>query len=261
MRDRLLLRGIFVTAGALALAVPAQLLFAQDAAPASPKSPPITLPTTRPAADANNIQRLIAELASADAAQREAARVSLMGLKRTQLSLLRDAVKRALPLAPSQRAVLEDIVTHIVLADDPYPTTPGGFLGIRLPSADSLEERPLLAIDRGVIVLSRIPGFCSFRLLQDGDIIVGVVEHPDEPIDSPRDLIAIVVRSAAGKTLTFEVIRRAELVRIPITLDAKPDFNVQIPDLNAFENTRAQTAEQVWNADFAPLLKDSDTVG
>ena len=120
----------------------------------------------------------------------------------------------------------------------------------------------LYVIDaRTFVVLARIPGFCSFRLLQDGDIIVGVVEQPDEPIDSPRDLIMAVTKVAAGQTLTFEVLRRAELVRIPITLDAKPDFNVQIPDLNAFENNRAQTAEQVWNTEFAPLLKDSETVG
>jgi len=261
MRDGLMSRCMLVAAGALSLAIAARFLKAEDAPPAKPVAPPITLPTARPISDARVIQQLFSDLASADGSKRDAARVALMGLRRSQLGLLRDAVKRSLPIAPSQRAVLELIVTHVVLADDPYPTTPGGFLGIRLPSSGSMEERPLLAMDRGVVVISRIPGFCSFRLLEDGDIIVGIAEESDDPIDSPRDLIMAVTKAAAGKTLTFEVIRRAELVRIPITLDAKPDFNVQIPDLNAFENARAQTAEQVWNNEFAPLLKDSETVG
>ncbi|HSI35732.1 MAG TPA: hypothetical protein VK986_19275 [Tepidisphaeraceae bacterium] len=237
----------------LATAV-APLLPAEAAAPR-------TVNAARPPGDIKLVQRLVADLGDADAAKRDDARVALMGLRTKDLSVLRDAVRRSLPLAPSQRFVLQEIVTQVVLADQTYPTTPGGFLGIRLPSEMAADERSLLGIERGVSVMTRIPGFCSYRLLREGDVIVGIVELPGEPIDSPRQLIAAVLKASAGDTLTFEVVRRAELIRVPITLDAKPDFGGEIPSLNQFENDRAKLAEDTWDRDFAPLFKDADTVG
>src|SRR5438034_61758 len=107
MRHRLTLGWMLVFAFAAPLVADSR----QDA-PAAPAS--------RPAGDLASAKRLLSELASDTYQTRETARIALMGMKRSELSVLREAVKQSQPLEPSQVAVLHDIVTQIYLAGDDY---------------------------------------------------------------------------------------------------------------------------------------------
>ncbi len=214
---------------------------------------------SRPAGDFKTIKLLVGQLADADSRKRESSRIGLMGLRRSDLAMLRSAVKACVPLEPSQAAALREIVTQVYLCDDPYTATAGGFLGIRLPTEFRAEDQMLLAMGRGVPVISRIIGFCSYRMLQDGDVILGIVESPEVPLNSPRELIAAVSSLNPGQSFTLEVQRRGQIVRVSLTLDRKPDFDVL--NINEFENARAVRAEKLWDSDFAPLLAESGMVG
>src|SRR5947208_16875154 len=83
------------------------------AAPLSAVERSPKVPATRPASQANSLKRLLRDLASDDAAVRDAARVALMGLKRTDIPALQTAVADSLPLEPSQNPALPDIVMHL----------------------------------------------------------------------------------------------------------------------------------------------------
>jgi hypothetical protein len=216
---------------------------------------PATAPATRPTDRLGTIKAMLAELSADSSATREAARVALMGLKRQELPLLRQAVQQSLPLDPDQITVLRDIVTQVYLAGDIYATAGDGqgFLGVHLPYYAHPEERSLMSMERGVAVVSRVPGFCSYRMLQDGDVLLAM-ETPGGKIEfsSNEQLIEVVTSARAGDTVTFEVLRQGRILNIPITLDKKPlDLRGQ---LDEFSGRRADEADKLWQRDFAPLL-------
>jgi hypothetical protein len=214
-------------------------------------APAATRPTDRLVA----IKRMLAELSAESPETREAARVALMGLKRQELPLLRRAVKESLPLDPDQVSVLRDIVTQVYLAGDIYPAEEdgGGFLGVHLPYSQRPEERSLMSIERGVAVVSRVPGFCSYRMLQDGDVLLAMeTPHGKIEFSSNEELIDAVTGARAGETVTFEVLRQGRILSVPITLDKKP-LNV-IGQFEEFNGRRADEADELWRRDFAPLL-------
>jgi hypothetical protein len=214
-----------------------------------------TAPTTRPTDRLETIKAMLAELSADSSATREAARVALMGLKRQELPLLRQAVQQSLPLDPDQIAILRDIVTQVYLAGDMYETEAGdrGVLGVHLPNYLHPEERSLLSMERGVAVVSRVPGFCSYRMLQDGDVLLAM-ETPGGKIEfsSNEQLIEAVTSVRAGDTVTFEVLRQGRILNVPITLDKKPvNLNSQLEE---FSGRRADEADELWRRYFAPLL-------
>src|SRR5438067_1326230 len=187
---------------------------------------PATAPaTTQPAAVQSiaSIKRLIAELAADNYPARDHARLTLMGLQRSQLGALREAVKQSLPLEPSQVIVLREIVTQVYLAGDLYLAEEDGmgFLGIHLPNWDRPEDRALLSVERGVVVMARVPGFCAFRMLQDGDVLLSMTSPSGVKVAfSTQDQLASTVHSVpAGETVTFEVLRQGEILSVTITLD------------------------------------------
>jgi len=216
---------------------------------------PTTAPSTRPTERIRTIKGMLAELSADRSITREAARVALMGLKRDELPLLRKAVEQSLPLDPNQITVLRDIVTQVYLAGDVYASEEDGkgFLGIHLPYYGRPEERSLLSMERGVAVVSRVPGFCSYRMLQDGDVLLGM-QTPGGTIEftSNEQLIEAVTRAHPGDTVTFDVLRQGRILNIPITLDKKP-LNLAT-QLEEFSGRRADQAEELWQRDFAPLL-------
>jgi hypothetical protein len=226
---------------------------------------PATFPTTQPIPPKKlaAVRVMLNHLASDDANQREKARTDLMGLTRSDLYTLREAMRVSRPLQPSQITVLPDIVSHIYLAGETYvddpagPVTDKGFLGIRLAQYLRPEDRALLAIDKGVAVVGRIPGFCAFRMLQDGDIILSIVEQQGVELNKPDDLIDAVKSVRAGQSITFEVIRHGRIIQVPITLDRRP------PSLDGgqfvidqFISERARVTADLWEREFAPLLQD-----
>jgi hypothetical protein len=212
---------------------------------------------TRPAERLGTIKAMLADLSADRSATREAARVALMGLKRDELPLLREAVKQSLPLAPDQVTVLRDIVAQVYLSGDIYATDGGerGFLGIHLPYYGHPEERSLLSMERGVAVVSRVPGFCSYRMLQDGDVLLAM-ETPGGKIEfsTNEQLIEAVTGARAGDTVTFEVLRQGRILNVSIRLDKKPLNLITPAQIDEFSGRRADEAEELWQRDFAPLL-------
>jgi hypothetical protein len=177
-----------------------------------------------------------------------------MGLDRADLPMLREAILLTRPLEPSQAAVLRDIVTHVYLTGDTYETEGGGFLGIRLPHPFKPEEQSLLSLERGVAVVTRFPGFCAFRMLQDGDVIVAVTDPARVELNNPDQLIEAVKSVGPGQTITFEVVRQGQIVKVPITLDRRPS-NLQ-NSVEDFVGDRAKAAGELWQRKFAPLLDE-----
>src|SRR3954470_19614943 len=147
MRHHLTLGSMIVTLLIAAATVPA-------AHPPSHRPPP---PPPQPSSPPPAIKQLLAQLAADNYLTRENARIALMGLKRSELTLLRDAVRQSMPLMPSQVTVLRDIVTQVYLAGDIYVADEDGrgFLGVHLPFWGRPEERSLLNVERGVVVVSR----------------------------------------------------------------------------------------------------------
>lgn len=210
-------------------------------------------PATQPATSLAHVRQLVAHLNHKDSNVREAARIALMGLKRDDIPTLREAVSQSLPLEPSQTAVLKDIVTQVYLAGDMYLAEDDGFLGVRLPSNFKPEEKALLAIEKGVAIVSRIPGFCAFRMLQDGDVILGVTDGVR--INSPDELIAAVSHYKAGQTISFDVQRQGKLTRVAITLDRRP-IGLGANSIEEFIGNRTDRADDLWEKTFAPLLAE-----
>src|SRR5262245_26254866 len=156
-------------------------VFAQDAHSAPPTSSPsaATQPVTL-------IQKCFDELASTEPAVRDDARITLMGLTRADLEMLRDVVQNSRPLAPAQSAVLHEIVTHVYLAHDRLMAErdgepPQGFLGVVLDPPDGGVQPNIDGT--GVYIYQCMPGYCSFRWLRSGDIITGISLDGAKTID------------------------------------------------------------------------------
>jgi hypothetical protein len=219
---------------------------------------PATVPATQPMQNVAWVKRLVGQLAADSYPIREGARVALMGLKRADLPALREAIKGSLPLEPSQVTVLREIVTQVYLAGDLYSSEEDepGFLGVHTPFWGRVEERSRLGVERGGVVVSRVPGFCAFRMLQDGDVLLsmdagaGTVEFT-----SPKHLTDSVKAIKAGQTILFEVLRQGEIVNIPITLDRRPTDG-EIDRIEEFTGRRIDQADELWERDFAPLLSE-----
>src|SRR5712691_1361256 len=250
MRQRLMLGWI-----AAAFLLAAAQLIADDELLLPRTTQPVTtqpIPRTDPA----TVRRWVSQLASDNYQTRDAARVALMGLKRQELNIFRQAIIQNLPLAPNQIINLREIVTQIYLAGDVYPTDDGegGFLGVRLPSRP--DEETLLCVERGVVIVSRVPGFCAFRMLQDGDVVLAIhSDAGDRPLNQPMELRRAVSSIKAGQTITLEVLRQGRILNVPITLDRRP-LQVDEAALQEFINDRADRADEIWERDFAPLLKN-----
>jgi hypothetical protein len=213
--------------------------------------------TTRPVNDRASLGRLLRELASDDGMVRERARVALMRLTRSDLLALRAAVGESVPLEPGQIAALREVVMHVALVGAPYEGMETGFLGVMLP--DRLPEDRYLVVGRGVIVKMRLPGFCAFRELQDGDIILSAsAAGVTVAVNDANELIATVGKVVPGETVRFDVVRQGEIRSVSIVLDRRPvAADPQQSPAGALEDflgTRSELAAGVWEREFLPLL-------
>ena len=207
---------------------------------------------SRPAG--TQVRKWLAELADPDPEVRERAATDLMGLRRRELPVLESAVEDSRPLSPSQAVALRDIVMQVYLAGEQFDGEAAhGFMGLRWPSSD--EYSPLRP---GVVVVERLPGFCAYRMLQDGDVILAIDELPDAVLLTRTNLIQALQnpKISAGTTLHFRVLRRGTVRRIAITLTAKPawagDVGVNLAEvLNGWR----EKFDAYWDQRFAPLLR------
>jgi len=181
-----------------------------------------TAPATQPS---DQIATWFAELSNRDPKVREQARIGLMGISRDDLRIVRRLVDKSRPLAPSQATALHEIVAHVFLTSQPYEAVLGrtGFLGVQFeptgfnpidPNANDEEQQV------GVVVIKRMPGFCAYRHLLDGDVIVGAAEAPNQPIRKAADLTQIITSLKGGDTVHLQVLRGGQQIEIAIPLDA-----------------------------------------
>ena len=238
---------------------------------------PTTLPSQssgKPASEAS-LQTGFNDLAASDAAVRERAYSALLGLTRDDLPALHRIVERNRPVAPSQRGALREIVTHVYLSGEPYPgEVRSGFLGLLMPMLDSVEVRRPEQPDEftindnageaglrpapstGVPIEYRIPGFCAFRALREGDVILSIVRPMPKRLHEWNDLSPTIRRFRAGDTITFEVLRQGKVLEVPVTLDALPLVATENAWMSEILPARDAAAEEYWNTHFAGLVED-----
>jgi hypothetical protein len=251
---------------------------------------PTTLPSQASAKPASekDVQRWFGDLAASDAAVRDRAYSAMLGMTRPDLPVLRRIIERARPIAPSQRAPLREIVTHVFLSGEPYPAEPkAGFLGLLIPTLESVDvhgdDKPddaddaddpapppgiinindvigiqlmQVAARTGVPIEYRIPGFCAFRSLREGDVILSIVRPVPRRLGEWGELSPTVIRFRAGDTVTFEVLRQGKLIEIPIKLDARPLVANENAWMTEILPAREAAADEYWATHFAPLVED-----
>ncbi len=214
--------------------------------------------TTRPDTSRHDrIAKWFAQLSEPDPAARDRARYELMGLTRDDLPVLRSIVEASRPLLPSQAVVLRDIVTQVHLSGEPYPANrDAGFLGVRMhATAVSVSSKEDDArSEPAVVILERLPGFCGFRALQEGDVLLAINSDPPLRIRQPNDLSAAIQGFSAGETIELAILRQGRTLTVRLILDAYPQ--VVPPELDAFLFRRNQAARDYWNKTFAPLIEE-----
>lgn len=204
---------------------------------------PATLP-------ADMLRTWYVQLADSDPDVRERARIDLMGIERGQLPHLRQIVADTRPIKAAQAAVLYDIVSHVFMATEPYEANPrAGFLGVRLPES----------LDAEALVTGRVPGFCAYRMLQDGDVIVGIAELPGVKFPSRTQFTNAIRAIPAGTRLTLHILRNGQNKSVALRLDARPTASDPPNSMSDLENDRKEKADAYWARHFAPLLPEHVT--
>lgn len=202
------------------------------------------------------LRQWLDELAHHDAGVREAARIQLMGMDRDELRMFRDVVANAQPLLPAQAVALREIILQAHAAGEPYDKDHSqGFLGVELRTAQLPGERPEDIQQSGVLIVSRLLGFCGYRMLQEGDIVLGVLDRPNARTGDFIDLSTIIRGMEAGTTIHLEVYRRGRIIRVPVTLDARPTDLARFQNLDALRSVRFRRAYDYWRKHFAPLVE------
>jgi len=201
----------------------------------------------------------LSDLASPDAAVREASQAQLMRLTRPDLQALEGLLERSRPLAPSQAAALRQIVREVYLAGEDYEKdATKGFLGILMDKSAlgtrDLQQPSDVVLVPGVVVEDRIPGFCASRMLRDGDIILGTSE-PAQVFNSPSDLQFAIAGLEPGSVVRLQVLRQGQLMEVRVTLDSRPLEADGIDSAEGFRDRRTKKFDEYWQANFANLLK------
>jgi len=218
---------------------------------------PATGPTSRPTA--SDLRTWFAGLDDVDADVRADSYSKLLGLRRADLEGLRPIVEQARPLSPGQSAALRDVVVHVYLTGHEYePDAEGqGFLGVR-PLHQTMDlligaDEP----DGGVAIGERLPGFCGFRALRTGDVILGTLGARPTKLRRWPELQHYVQQSRGG-TVTFEVLRQGRVMNVAIQLDTRPAAAGDPRFQNVMEELLAERqalAEEYWLKFFAPLVE------
>jgi hypothetical protein len=226
-------------------------------ADSSTTQPASTQPTT-PSISDSAMQSWFEQLASDDGTKRDEARTLLMGLSRDALPRLRKLVEASVPLAPDQTASLHEIVLQSYLSGEPYPEDQlqRGFLGLSWSPSMNAEF-----IRLGVPVEKRLPGFPSFQMLRDGDLILGVLLKPKAPsyawpniqTRSLGLLQQAIADLGAKHEVVLEVLRQGQTIHVSLRLGARP--LLMVTEVDAFSAARLQKAEGYWKQEFVPLLR------
>jgi len=224
----------------------------------------IPAPTTQPVdpVQAARLRKLLVRLGDDDPDIRESARSALLSLSRTDLPTMRDVLKTMPTPAPGEIADLHDIAIHLFLSGEAYPATAAGFLGVHWIDPEWKDPTQPIRNDYGGIVVDEcLPGFCAYRMLRAGDIIVQVVDQPTLDLHDRENFQKEMQTHPAGDMVRFKVVRNGRRIEVPIILDAKP-ANIDPLNINQFLNPRMEKAEQFWQAWFGWLdTANNNTIG
>lgn len=210
-------------------------------------------PTTQ---RASAIEAAYADLGSPQPAKRNAARAELLGLTRDELPALRDVVRSDRPTSPEQAVQLRDIVRHVFLAGETYERSEYGFLGLKPMNALSLGvDMPDGSVIAGVSFSQRNVGFCAYRWLQDGDVILSIAARGTVTQTDSFQVMSGVIRGLAPATpIEMRVFRNGAILPLRFAIDARPKAFDIGADIATFVSERLSRAEAYWKSDFAPLV-------
>jgi hypothetical protein len=230
--------------GTVALAC---LLEARGAAPSS--APAATAPATQP------LRRWIIDLSDPVASVRQTAEAALLELTAADLPALREEVTRVGALDESQKSALRDIVAHVYLSGRPYPRGQNAFVGVTLANPTELLDEQTTP----VIVESRLPGFCGYRALREGDVITEFTIRNPIKIRGPSDFIEMIRDQRAGVEVKLAVQRQGRSIIVPVKLDARPEDPdrpvVPQAGLDELIEQRRRDAGEYWDKTFAPVVE------
>jgi hypothetical protein len=208
-------------------------------------------PTSQP----DQIETWFTDLANRDASVREQARVDLMGISRDDLEKLRKLVETRRPLAPAQAMAIHEIVDQVFLSTEPYQpiNDAPGFLGLPLPGSQLVVDPGNDDSPVGMVVMNPIKGFCAFRYLQDGDVILKVEDHV---VHIGKDLSEAVSDHHGGDIIQMQILRGGQKLDVSIRLDSRPNWAPLMPAFNSQDilRERQRKADEYWDKHFAPLF-------
>jgi hypothetical protein len=203
----------------------------------------------------------LVQLADQDPSMRAQARRGLMGMNRAELNEFKEMVKSSRPMLPSQLAVLREIVTHAYLASEKYPAAPeGGFMGVQLAEAAAdvgpVADGEVLVGGLRPTIVERVKGFEGYRSLENGDVVLGIVETPHVPIRGAAALSGVIRQFSAGTTVHLRILRQGKLVVAPVTLNARPlELETAFGgDVDRFRTPRENRATAYWEKEFAGAI-------
>jgi hypothetical protein len=234
---------LLIAAG-LALPIPLNAVDITGPAPTTVRSPI--------AATQLGMQRAFNDLSDPRPAIRESARIRLMGLRRADLAAILELIKANLPLSPVEAESLHDIVVQVFLADMPNVSDPtAGFLGVAFDSEQNLIEPEC----GGVEIRYRIPGFCSYRFFQDGDVVLSIFNPAGESeLHGADELQEEIRRRQAGDRVMFRVLRRGQIIKIAVVLGPRPADASMPGQVVDFIAGRRATGEAYWKEMFEPIV-------
>jgi hypothetical protein len=203
-------------------------------------------PATRP----SDVARWLNDLAAEDAPTRAEARRKMLGMSAAQLKELRQLVADGQAVLPAQREALYEIVYHTFLRTRPYPVLQGdngSFIGLFGQQVTDGGGSSSVAFERC------LPGFDAYRVLENGDRIVGVDELPELRFEGSNPLGPVRQGFKAGTVIHFRIIRDSRVQRVALQLSMTPLWQ-QFRDMGELE-AREELAKTYWQREFAPLLE------
>lgn len=221
-----------------------------------------TAATTQPSKEISN---WVNQLADGDTLIREKARDNLMALQSQELPALQSAVAGVSDrLLPSQKIYLREIVRQVFLSGLSYPTgdEPLPFIGVRWNNMESpmsfdIDDRSDAPTPTtGLLLDLRVPGFDAYRMLRDGDLVVGIVGVLDKPGFTSNDFSDVIrAQFRPGDIATLRVVRSGHLINVKIKLGARP-MDLPPTDIASWTEPRDEAAEEYWKQYFQPIVKD-----
>ena len=198
-------------------------------------------------------------LNSREPALRSEGRQQLMGESTADLEQLRRLLT-AKPCPPAQVDALEDVVTYVVARANIGATADSGkpFLGVEFADDDFSivtqdQQRPC------GVPIRPLPGFVSYRYLQDGDVIIGLGTGKDLKLTPTREDFAPALSNySAGDKITLHVQRGGNLMDITLTLDRRPTDTLNGADTQERAANAQMVAEAYWTQQFRPLLTPAE---